>query len=52
MRGIYLLIEATKQLRGESTAQVPDAELAVVHGNGGILSARHAAGTVILGVNR
>ncbi len=51
MRGIFLLIEATRQLRGQSTAQVPGARLAVAHGTGGSLGARHVAGTVILGVN-
>jgi acetyl-CoA C-acetyltransferase len=49
MRGIFLLIEATRQLRGESTAQVPGARLAVAHGNGGMLGTRHAAGTIVLG---
>jgi acetyl-CoA C-acetyltransferase len=49
MRGIFLLIEAARQLRGESTAQLPDARLAVAHGNGGMLGSRHCAGTVILG---
>ena len=49
MRGIFLLIEATRQLRGESTAQVDGARLAVAHGNGGQLGTRHAGGTVILG---
>jgi acetyl-CoA C-acetyltransferase len=49
MRGIFLLIEATRQLRGESTAQVADARLAVAHGNGGMLGSRHSGGTVILG---
>jgi acetyl-CoA C-acetyltransferase len=49
MRGIFLLIEAARQLRGESTSQVPHARLAVAHGNGGMLGSRHCAGTVILG---
>ena len=49
MRGIFLLIEAARQLRGESTSQVADAKLAVAHGNGGMLGSRHAAGTIILG---
>ena len=49
MRGIFLLIEATRQLRGESTAQVEGARLAVAHGNGGMLGSRHCAGTVLLG---
>ena len=51
MRGIFLLLEATRQLRGESTSQVDDAKLAIAHGNGGMLGARHSAGTVILGRN-
>jgi acetyl-CoA C-acetyltransferase len=49
MRGIFLVIEATRQLRGESTAQVPGARLAIAHGNGGYVATRHAAATVILG---
>ena len=49
MRGIFLLIEATRQLRGESTSQVANARLAVAHGNGGMLGSRHSGGTVILG---
>lgn len=49
MRGVFLLIEATRQLRGESTSQVEGARLAVAHGNGGQLATRHTAGTVILG---
>ena len=49
MRGIFLLLEATRQLRGESTSQVDDARLAIAHGNGGMLGGRHSAGTVILG---
>ena len=49
MRGIFLLIEAARQLRGESCSQVPDARLAIAHGNGGMLGSRHCAGSVILG---
>jgi len=49
MRGIFLLIEAARQLRGESTSQVAGARLAVAHGNGGQLGTRHAAGTIVLG---
>jgi acetyl-CoA C-acetyltransferase len=49
MRGIFLLIEAARQLRGESTSQVEGARTAVAHGNGGLLGTRHAAATVILG---
>jgi len=48
MRGIFLLIEATRQLRGQSTSQVPDARLAVAHGNGGQLGGNHTGGTIIL----
>jgi len=47
MRGMFLLIEAVKQLRGECGArQVPDAKLACVNGTSGWFS---AAATVILG---
>ena len=49
MRGLFLLIEATRQLRGESTSQVDGASLAVASGLGGRLGGRHSAGTVILG---
>ncbi|MXX52408.1 MAG: hypothetical protein F4Z35_00150 [Dehalococcoidia bacterium] len=47
-RGIYLLIEAARQLRGESNSQVDDAQLAVAVGNGGQLGSRHATGVTIL----
>jgi acetyl-CoA C-acetyltransferase len=47
-RGIFLLLEATRQLRGESTSQVKDAKLAVAVGNGGQLGSRHATGVTIL----
>ena len=49
MRGLFLLTEATRQLRGESSSQVPGAKLAVAHGNGGMLGARHSGSTIILG---
>jgi acetyl-CoA C-acetyltransferase len=48
MRGIFLLIEAARQLRNESTSQVPGAKLAVAHGNGGMLATSHTGGTIIL----
>jgi acetyl-CoA acetyltransferase len=50
MRGIFLVIEATKQLRGEcGERQVPDARLACVHGTGGTLGVAHSGATLILG---
>ena len=46
MFGIFTLIEATQQLRGESGArQVPDARIALCNGTGGVLS---SAATVVL----
>jgi acetyl-CoA C-acetyltransferase len=48
MRGLFLLLESVRQLRGESTSQVPGAKLAVAHGNGGLLGGTHTGGTVIL----
>lgn len=47
-RGIFLLLESARQLRGESTSQVKDPKLAVAVGNGGQLGSRHATGVTIL----
>jgi acetyl-CoA acetyltransferase len=47
MRGIFLLVESVRQLRGDAgDAQVPDCEVALAIGSGGWLS---AIGAVLLG---
>ena len=47
MYGLFLLIEAVRQLRREAGArQIADCETAIAHGNGGVLSSQS---TVILG---
>jgi acetyl-CoA acetyltransferase len=44
---MHHIVEATAQLRGEAgPRQVKDAEIALVHGNGGIVSAHS---TIVLG---
>src|SRR6202161_129852 len=48
--GMTKIIEAVRQLRGEAhpKVQVPNCDLAVAHGTGGLLGVRHAASTCIL----
>ena len=49
MRGIFLVIEAVKQLRGEcGPRQVADARIALAHGTGGTLGVAHSGATLIL----
>ncbi|MBA2712241.1 MAG: thiolase, partial [Rubrobacteraceae bacterium] len=44
MYGLLLIVEAVRQLRGEcADRQVPDANVALVHGNGGVLSSQVTA---------
>ncbi|HET7478130.1 MAG TPA: thiolase [Rubrobacteraceae bacterium] len=50
MYGLLLIVEAVRQLRGEcGMRQVEDANVALVHGNGGVLSSQV---TAVLGTER
>ena len=52
MRGLFLLLESTRQLRHQfkgTPRQVPDCKLALVHGTGGTLASRHSGSTIVLG---
>ena len=48
--GITKVIEAVRQLRGEAhpAVQVPNCDLALAHGTGGLLGTRHGSATLIL----
>lgn len=46
MYGLFALVEAARQVRGEAANQIKGVELALAHGNGGTLSSQ---ATVILG---
>jgi len=46
MYGLLAIVEAARQLRGESSGQVEDCHVALAHGNGGVLSTQC---TVLLG---
>ena len=53
MRGIFLVIEAVKQLRGKyGDRQVANAEIALAHGTGGTIGEKHSGATLILGTDR
>ena len=44
MFGLFTIVESVRQLRGDAgDRQVPDARLALAHGNGGVLSSQATA---------
>ncbi|ARR54489.1 thiolase [Rhizorhabdus wittichii DC-6] len=46
MYGLFAIVEAARQVRGEAANQIPGVDIALAHGNGGALSSQ---ATVILG---
>lgn len=46
MYGLFTIVEAVRQIRGEAANQIPGVDIALAHGNGGTLSSQ---ATVILG---
>ena len=48
--GITKVIEAVRQLRGEAhpKVQVPNCDIALAHGTGGMLGTRHGSATLIM----
>ncbi|KQX23329.1 MULTISPECIES: thiolase [unclassified Sphingomonas] len=46
MYGLFAIVEAARQVRGQAANQIADVEIALAHGNGGVLSSQ---ATVILG---
>ncbi|HEU0168835.1 MAG TPA: thiolase domain-containing protein [Chloroflexota bacterium] len=51
MGGMFKILEAVRQVRGEAApeVQVPNCNIALAHGTGGSLGTRHASATLILG---
>ncbi len=48
-RGMFLVIEATRQLRGkQGKSQVKDCKIAICHGTGFSLGTQHSGATIIL----
>lgn len=46
MYGLFAIVEAARQVRGQAANQLPNVDLALAHGNGGVLASQ---ATVILG---
>ncbi|WP_165322915.1 thiolase [Rhizorhabdus phycosphaerae] len=46
MYGLFTIVEAVRQIRGDAANQIPGVDIALAHGNGGTLSSQ---ATVILG---